>query len=152
MPEDRRARGETAKSEAGEETPPIRWLKAARLSQLYCEIMSLNTCSLPALSELSEHNLRKVSCSAKWHSNSWTFFVQRIRAIKPDDVCFQNCFNGRQLCLPLSCIKFKPCMHNTPICWWVWKLYSTIIVFSKQRKKHWDFSSFTRQKLKFPSL
>lgn len=84
-------------------------------------------------------------CAGNWHSNSWTFVVQHGRAIKPDDLSFQNCFNGRQLRLPSSRIKFKP--YNTPMCWWAQTWYGTIRIFSKQREKRCDFFQLYKTKV-----
>lgn len=72
MPQDRWARGSTAKLGAGEDAPLSRQLLSCQVISAVLQILSLNTHSLLALSELAEHNLREVSCSGKQHSNSWT--------------------------------------------------------------------------------
>lgn len=70
MPQDRKAGGGTAKLEAGEETPLSRQFLRSQVIPVVLQILSLNTHSILALSELAEHNLREISCSGKKRSNS----------------------------------------------------------------------------------
>lgn len=78
MPQDTRAGGGNAKLEAGEKTPLSRQFLSCQVISVVLQILSLNTRSLLALSELAKHNLREVSCSGKQHSNSWTISGHRI--------------------------------------------------------------------------